>query len=110
MDINLNWSNVIFNLFDKLPNSMREDLRNYKLTLHAWPCGAKLVFRLSSLSCSFPPVVPVVLSELPCHDYEELSKLQEEATYELVDQPRPPTDYQLTNCAAYITTDFNTGN
>ncbi len=52
----------------------------------------------------------MVLSELPCHDYEELSKLQEEVAYELVDQPRPPTDYQLTNCEAYTTADFNTNN
>ncbi len=43
--------------------------------------------------CSSPPVVPVVLSELPCQDNEELSKLQEEVAYELVDQPRPPTDF-----------------
>ena len=49
----------------------------------------------------------VVLSELPCHDYEDLSKVQDEVTYELVDQPHPPTDYQLTTCAAYAPADFN---
>ncbi len=32
---------------------------------------------------------PVVMSHLPSHDYEELGKVQEEATYEVVDQPRP---------------------
>ncbi len=41
-----------------------------------------------------------------------LSELQEEATYEVVDQPRPPppADYQLSACAAYAFTDFNTEN
>ncbi|XP_064386497.1 sushi, von Willebrand factor type A, EGF and pentraxin domain-containing protein 1-like [Halichondria panicea] len=55
---------------------------------------------------------PVVMSHLPSHDYEELSKLQEEAAYEVVDQPHPPppTDYQLSACAAYAPTDFNTEN
>ncbi len=50
------------------------------------------------------------MSHLPSHDYEGLSKLQEEATYEqeeatyeVVDQPHPPppADYQLSACAAY---------
>ncbi|XP_064386180.1 sushi, von Willebrand factor type A, EGF and pentraxin domain-containing protein 1-like isoform X2 [Halichondria panicea] len=55
---------------------------------------------------------PVVMSHLPSHDYEGLSKLQEEATYEVVDQPRPPppADYQLSACAAYASTDCNTEN
>ncbi|XP_064386182.1 sushi, von Willebrand factor type A, EGF and pentraxin domain-containing protein 1-like isoform X2 [Halichondria panicea] len=55
---------------------------------------------------------PVVMSHLPSHDYEGLSKLQEEATYEVVDQPRPPppADYQLSACATYASTDFNTEN
>ena len=63
----------------------------------------------SSISCRLPPVV---MSHLPSHDYEGLSKLQEEATYEVVDQPRPPppADYQLSACAAYAPTDFNTEN
>ncbi len=54
----------------------------------------------------------VVMSHLPSHDYEELNKLQEEAAYEVVDQPRPPppADYQLSACAAYAPTDFNTEN
>ncbi len=62
-------------------------------------------------SCRSPPVV---MSQLPSesHDYEELSKLQEEAAYEVVDQPRPPPpagrNYQLSACAAYAPTDFNT--
>ncbi len=57
-------------------------------------------------------LAPVVMSNLPSHDYEELSKLQEEVAYEVVDQPRPPppADYQLTSCAAYAPTDFNTEN
>ena len=48
----------------------------------------------------------------PPHDYEGLSELQEEATYEVVDQPRPPppADYQLSACAAYASTDCNTEN
>ncbi|XP_064386496.1 sushi, von Willebrand factor type A, EGF and pentraxin domain-containing protein 1-like isoform X2 [Halichondria panicea] len=52
---------------------------------------------------------PVVMSHLPSHDYEGLNKLQEEAAYEVVDQPRPPppADYQLSACAAYASTDFN---
>ena len=39
----------------------------------------------------------MVMSNLPSQDYEELFKLQEEATYEVVDQPRlpPPAIYQL---------------
>ena len=63
----------------------------------------------SSISCR---LAPVVMSHLPSHDYEELSKLQEEVAYEVVDQPRPPppADYQLTSCAAYAPTDFNTEN
>ena len=62
-----------------------------------------------SISCRLPPVV---MSHLPSHDYEGLSKLQEEATYEVVDQPRPPppADYQLSACAAYAPTDCNTEN
>ncbi len=52
------------------------------------------------------------MSHLPSHDYEGLSELQEEATYEVVDQPRPPppADYQLSACVAYAPTDFNTEN
>ncbi len=48
----------------------------------------------SSISCRLPPVV---MSHLPSYDYEGFSRLQEEATYEVVDQPRPPplADYQL---------------
>ena len=52
------------------------------------------------------------MSHLPSHDYEELSELQEEAAYEVVDQPRPHSqaDYQLSACAAYAPTDCNTEN
>ena len=52
------------------------------------------------------------MSHLPSHDYKELSKLQEEAAYEVVDQPRPPplADYQLSACATYALTDLNTEN
>ncbi len=52
------------------------------------------------------------MNHLSSHDYEELSKLQEEAAYEVVDQPRPPhpADYQLSACAAYASTKFNTEN
>ncbi|XP_064392448.1 uncharacterized protein LOC135340080 isoform X2 [Halichondria panicea] len=55
-------------------------------------------------------LAPVVMSHLPSPDYEGLSELQEEATYEVVDQPRPPppADYQLSACAAYASTDCNT--
>ncbi len=60
----------------------------------------------------FLQTTPSGESHLPSHDYEGLSKLQEEATYEVVDQPRPPppADYQLSACAAYAPTDFNTEN
>ncbi len=52
------------------------------------------------------------MSNLPPPDYEGLSELQEEATYEVVDQPRPPprADYKLSACAAYASTDCNTEN
>ncbi len=52
------------------------------------------------------------MSHLPSHDYEGLSELKEESTYEVVDQPRPPppADYQLSACAAYASTDCNTEN
>ncbi len=52
------------------------------------------------------------MSNLPSHDNEELSKLQEEVAYEVVGQPHspPPADYQLSACAAYAPTDFNTDN
>ncbi len=49
------------------------------------------------------------MSHLPSHDYEELSELEDEAAYEVMDPP-PPTDYQLTACVAYAPTDFNTEN
>ncbi len=57
-------------------------------------------------------LVPVVMSNLPSHDHEELSKQQEEVAYEVVGQlrPSPLADYQLTSCAAYARTDFNTEN
>ncbi len=47
------------------------------------------------------------MSHLPSHDYEELSELEDEAAYEVMD---PPADYQLTACVAYAPTDFNTEN
>ncbi len=37
----------------------------------------------------FLQTTPSGESHLPSHDYEGLSKLQEEATYEVVDQPHP---------------------
>ncbi len=49
------------------------------------------------------------MSNFPSYDYEGLSELQEEATYEVVDQPRP-ANYQLSACAAYASTDCNTEN
>ena len=60
------------------------------------------------MSCRLPPVVT---SHLPSHDFEELSELEEEGAYEVVDPPPPARgNFQLTACAAYAPINFNTEN
>ncbi len=77
---------------------------------------------VSLLYSSEAPASPVVLSELPCHHYEDPSKLwgemldetachyyenssklqEEEVIYdEVVEQPRTGSMYKFTTCTAY---------
>jgi len=49
----------------------------------------------------------VVLSELPCPEYEEINKHQDKVTYEKVESSEPTKDYSLTANSAYASTTTN---
>ncbi len=49
-----------------------------------------------------------MLSELADHEYEDINKYQDEATYEQMETSKPPPkDYSLTANSAYAPTNTN---